>query len=397
MVVTRSQKKRKAELPKDDIPTKKGKFENKKAGSRRRKLIKRKEETFPSLADVIDTETPTKAVDTRVKKIEKEKKEQVEEGIITKFFRDCDNYKRQIKLHGVTDIDTKYADVMLEDADLARNVFQFYFEKEDEQQATIDPNYIKRNPDLVTFMRFLLMDWLNEVAEEFELRTNVWNAAVKLVDRYLSASRNIRHQELQLIGCACLFIAAKFHTCTHPVAESFCEVVNYAFTKDQLLKMEMKICIALDFHIYDVTALNFVKRFFMVFDSPPQEAMLTYYFWECALSQYCMIGFKPSMLAASCIVLANLCLSKDQRVVWSKDREFYTGYKLEELGSCVRGVYASVTALRKRTKAGNHTAVELKFSHPDNLQVAFHPLCHPNVMSAVFPKKTCKQYNFYTE
>ena len=58
-------------------------------------------------------------------------------------------------------------------------------------------------------MRAILVDWLVEVQENFELNHETLYLAVKLVDMYVS-QREIAKEILQLVGAVALFIASKF-------------------------------------------------------------------------------------------------------------------------------------------------------------------------------------------
>ena len=62
---------------------------------------------------------------------------------------------------------------------------------------------------LTTAMRAILVDWLVEVQENFELNHETLYLAVKLVDLYVS-KKEIAKELLQLVGAAALFIASKF-------------------------------------------------------------------------------------------------------------------------------------------------------------------------------------------
>lgn len=64
-------------------------------------------------------------------------------------------------------------------------------------------------PALTPHMRAILVDWLVEVQENFELNHETLYLAVKLVDHYLSKKR-IARDKLQLIGATALFAACKF-------------------------------------------------------------------------------------------------------------------------------------------------------------------------------------------
>ena len=58
-------------------------------------------------------------------------------------------------------------------------------------------------------MRAILVDWLVEVQENFELNHETLYLAVKLVDLYVS-KKEIAKEILQLVGAVSLFIASKF-------------------------------------------------------------------------------------------------------------------------------------------------------------------------------------------
>lgn len=66
-------------------------------------------------------------------------------------------------------------------------------------------------------MRALLVDWMVEVQESFELNHETLYLAVKLVDLFLTRSSktqpekdHLSKEELQLLGASALFIASKF-------------------------------------------------------------------------------------------------------------------------------------------------------------------------------------------
>lgn len=79
-------------------------------------------------------------------------------------------------------------------------------------------NYLERMNGITAWMRALLVDWMVEVQESFELNHETLYLAVKLVDLFLTKSSRVNTQErnqitkeeLQLLGASSLFIAAKF-------------------------------------------------------------------------------------------------------------------------------------------------------------------------------------------
>lgn len=63
--------------------------------------------------------------------------------------------------------------------------------------------------DLTEMMRAILVDWMVEVQESFELNHETLYLAVRLVDLYLGHAE-VNRETLQLIGATAIFMACKF-------------------------------------------------------------------------------------------------------------------------------------------------------------------------------------------
>lgn len=70
-------------------------------------------------------------------------------------------------------------------------------------------DYMESQVCLSRWMRSLLVDWMVEVQESFELNHETLYLAVKLVDLYLTKV-TVGRETLQLLGAASLFIASKY-------------------------------------------------------------------------------------------------------------------------------------------------------------------------------------------
>lgn len=69
--------------------------------------------------------------------------------------------------------------------------------------------YMEKQPSLSTHMRAILVDWMVEIQENFELNHETLYLGVKLVDTYLSKVR-VSKNNLQLVGATAMLIAAKY-------------------------------------------------------------------------------------------------------------------------------------------------------------------------------------------
>lgn len=88
----------------------------------------------------------------------------------------------------------------------AMDIFNYLKERE---KLFIITDYMDKQSCLSRWMRSLLIDWMVEVQESFELNHETLYLAVKIVDIYLGKS-HISKETLQLLGAAALFIASKF-------------------------------------------------------------------------------------------------------------------------------------------------------------------------------------------
>lgn len=88
----------------------------------------------------------------------------------------------------------------------AMNIFDYLTQQEHKYQII---DYIPKQPDLSKWMRSLLIDWMVEVQESFELNHETLYLAVKIVDFYLG-KEVVSKDSLQLVGAAALLIACKY-------------------------------------------------------------------------------------------------------------------------------------------------------------------------------------------
>ncbi len=70
-------------------------------------------------------------------------------------------------------------------------------------------DYLPRQPTLNKQMRMILVDWMVEIQENFELNHETLYQAVKITDLYL-AKESVIKEKLQLVGSTALFISCKF-------------------------------------------------------------------------------------------------------------------------------------------------------------------------------------------
>lgn len=100
--------------------------------------------------------------------------------------------------------------------------------------------------------RSIIIDWLREVTVHYKISDTAFFLAVTILDNYFSKS-DVHRDSLQLIGCACLWIAEKFHN-QHPCeVADYLHIVDNSFTGEQLLDAEREVLKKLEFDIWRST------------------------------------------------------------------------------------------------------------------------------------------------
>ena len=67
-------------------------------------------------------------------------------------------------------------------------------------------------------------------------------------------------KQLQLVGCACMLLAAKYEEIYPPSVEDFVNVSDKTYTDSQVRDMELKCLEALDYHLNVATVMTFLPR-----------------------------------------------------------------------------------------------------------------------------------------
>ncbi|KAJ1438225.1 Cyclin-like [Sesbania bispinosa] len=222
-------------------------------------------------------------------------------------------------------------------------------------------NYMdKLQQDITPIMRGILVDWLVEVSDEYNLVPDTLYLAVNLIDRFLSKSL-IQKQRLQLLGVTCMLISSKYEEIVAPRVEDFCFITDNTYTKAEVLKMETEVLNLLYFQLSVPTIKTFLRRFIQAAQSsykvPYVELeFLANYLAELTLVEYSFLQFLPSLIAASAVLLARWTLNQSEHP-WNPTLEHYTNYKSSELKTTV----VALADLQLNTKGCCLNAIREKY------------------------------------
>ena len=100
---------------------------------------------------------------------------------------------------------------------------------------------MRKQPDLTSGMRSVLVDWLVEVGDEFSLTSGTLYLAVSVVDRFLSLVSVLRGN-LQLVGTAAMYMAAKLEEIYPPELPDFAYITDNTYCKKQVRALQTLKC-----------------------------------------------------------------------------------------------------------------------------------------------------------
>ncbi|KAL5731475.1 hypothetical protein ACHQM5_004199 [Ranunculus cassubicifolius] len=134
-------------------------------------------------------------------------------------------------------------------------------------------------------MRAILVDWLIEVHNKFELMPETLYLTVHIVDRYLS-QKAIPWRNLQLAGMASMFIVS-----------DFIHISDDAYSREMLLIMEKSILGKLEWSLTVPTFARYIKD---AISDQEMESMV-FFLAELGLMHYELIRYCPSMIVAAAV------------------------------------------------------------------------------------------------
>ncbi|KAF8396279.1 hypothetical protein HHK36_017894 [Tetracentron sinense] len=242
----------------------------------------------------------------------------------------------------------------------------------DNQLAVVEYNesrvhgYIESQPDINEKMRAILVDWLIEVHNKFELMPETLYLTLNIVDRFLSM-KTVPRRELQLVGISAMLIACKYEEIWAPEVNDFVCISDQAYAREQILVMEKAILGKLEWGLTVPTPYVFLTRFIKA--SVPDQEMenMVFFLAELGLMHYATIMFCPSMIAASAVYAARCTLNKSP--LWNETLKLHTGFSEPQLMDCAK-LLVEFHSMAAESKL---KVVYRKYSNPQHGAVAQIP------------------------
>ena len=148
------------------------------------------------------------------------------------------------------------------------------------------PDYIAKQAEVTKTMRAILVDWLVEVQESFELNHETLYTAVKILDLYMSKVV-VDKRDLQLVGATACLIACKIDERIPPCLDDFVYVCDDAYTRTQIKAKEREVLECVGFDVGYPLSYRFVRRYGRVSFS----FILNFFRFFFNFSNFCPISF----------------------------------------------------------------------------------------------------------
>ncbi|CAN7120126.1 hypothetical protein BRARA_K01353 [Brassica rapa] len=253
----------------------------------------------------------------------------------------------------VLDIDVDDAHNPLAVIEYVQDLHEFY--RKNERFSCVPQDYMAQQYDITEKMRAILIDWLIEVHDKFELMNETLYLTVNLIDRFLSKQAVVR-KKLQLVGLVALLLACKYEEVSVPIVEDLVVISDKAYTRNDVLEMEKIMLNTLQFNMSLPTQYPFLKRFLKAAQSDKKLEMLASFLMELALVDYEMLRYPPSLLAASAVYTAQCTIHGFSE--WNSTCEFHSHYSEDQLRECSR----RMVSLHQKAATDKLTGVRRKYS-----------------------------------
>ncbi|KYM76472.1 PREDICTED: G2/mitotic-specific cyclin-B [Atta cephalotes] len=254
-----------------------------------------------------------------------------------------------------------------------------------EIKFTIKKGYLA-GQEITSKMRCVLVDWLVEVHQQFRLMQETLYLTIAIIDRFLQLFRSIDRKRLQLVGVTAMFIASKYEEMYSPDISDFVYITDKAYSKMDILDMEMLIVRTLDYSFGRPLPLHFLRRYSKAGKALPVHHTMAKYFLEESLVYYEMCHYPPSLIAAAAIYLAFLIIGNDEedegKVIWSDTLAYYSTYSKDDVLPAVYDIAAIIT----NAENSKYQAVRKKYVHVKHMKISIRPELKSPIMLSIAGK-----------
>lgn len=166
------------------------------------------------------------------------------------------------------------------------------------------PNYMDFQTDIDSDKRSILINWLVDVSDEYELHPETLFICTNIIDRFLSRM-DVKTENFQLLGVAAMFIASKYEEIYPPDLHRFVEVTDDTYSGHEIRQMEQEILKTLNFRI-SLPTITFFLRDIFAFNKFSRKVyhMSEYLCYLSLVADQPFLEYYPSEIALAAVILA---------------------------------------------------------------------------------------------
>lgn len=174
-----------------------------------------------------------------------------------------------------------------------------------------------QQPEIRWHMRPCLVDFLVEIHFTFRLRPETLYLTLNIIDRYVSR-RIVYVKHYQLVGCAALWIAAKFEDAKErvPTVQDLAQICRDTYDESAFIQMEGHVLSTLQWSLGHPTAEAWLR---LLCCGPTIEEVkvqhVARFLMEITLFYREFVEFVPSAIALGALILARHICGKSRRML----------------------------------------------------------------------------------
>ena len=254
--------------------------------------------------------------------------------------------------------------------------YNLLIEQENDFTPKADPDYMKKQKEINSQMRSILIDWLIDVHFKFGFTDETIFMTVLTIDRYLSV-KQITRNRLQLLGITALMIACKHEEIDVPKIDDFIYITDNAYVRDEVYNMENDVLSTLNFSLLYPSPIKFYEYLSLHFKFDKMKHMMGKYLMESFLLDTKINKYKPATISCACtyIVMKFFKMENYHEAYHKKfflsdeSKEITLDYNIKE---CAKDICLFVDNVNKT----NYQACQKKYSKPEQEKVSVIILNH---------------------
>jgi hypothetical protein len=176
------------------------------------------------------------------------------------------------------------------------------------------PNYsnnIFKNQDMRSINerhRGVVVEWLSYINHYFNQSNETLFMCINIMDRYIS-KKKISLDIYQLVGISSYLIASKYEDTDIPSIDELIYISKNIYTYNDIVSMEKKILVALNFDIFSVSSYQFYSYFYFISSINNKKLFhLGHLILEICLLNIDIMTYNQSLLAIGALLVAKKCL-----------------------------------------------------------------------------------------